>query len=107
MPDGGYQVHPDELRTHAEKVRNVSSTLNQALSAAQQVTLGVQAYGMICGPLFVPIVLAVSTPGIVTLGLSAQAMGTVADGITQTATSYQQQDQNAAKGLNTIHGDLR
>jgi uncharacterized protein YukE len=99
---GGYQVHPDELATHAEKVRRVASQLNQALSAAEQVTMGVQAYGMICGPLFVPIVLAVSTPGLVTLGLSAQAMGTVADGVTQTATSYQQHDQSGAGTMDTI-----
>ena len=103
----GFQVHPDELTTHANAVRQVASRLDQALSAAQQVTLGVQAYGMICGPLFVPIVLAVSTPGLVTLGLSSRAMNSVADGITETAASYQQVDQARASALNNVGEDLR
>ncbi len=105
--DGGYQVHPDELTTHANAVRQVASTLDQALSAAQQVTMGVQAYGLICGPLFVPMVLAVSTPGLVTLGLSAKAMNDMADGVAETARSYQQVDQTRAGAMDNIGENLR
>ena len=104
---GGYQVHPDELATHTNAVRRVTATLDQALSAAEQVTLGVQAYGMICGPLFVPMVLAVSTPGLVTLGLAREAMNSVADGVEQTAASYRQVDQSLASVMNAIGEDLR
>jgi excreted virulence factor EspC (type VII ESX diderm) len=109
MPDdgsGGFQVHPDDLATHANKVRAVASQLGQALSAAGQVTMGVQAYGMICGPLFVPMVLAVSAPGLVTLGLAQQAMNSVADGVTQTAASYQKVDQTHSTTFRTISGNL-
>jgi hypothetical protein len=103
----GYQVHPDELATHANAVRRVAVMLDQALSAAEQVTVGVQAYGMICGPLFVPMVLAVSTPGLVTLGLARQAMNSVADGVEQTASSYTQVDQSRATAMNAIAEGLQ
>ncbi len=85
----GYQVRTDELATHAQAVRQVSATLGQALSAAEQVTLGVEAYGLICGPLFVPIVLAVSTPGLVTLGLASKAMDDVSQAVSEAASAYE------------------
>ncbi|TCO57279.1 type VII secretion target [Actinocrispum wychmicini] len=106
MPEG-FGVRPDELTTHAKAVSQVASTLDQAMSAAQQVTLGVQAYGMICGPLFVPIVLAVSAPGLITLGMAQRAMSSVSDGVTQTAAKYQAVDQTHAQNLSNVGGDLR
>jgi hypothetical protein len=103
----GYQVRTNELDAHAKNVRQVASQLDQALSAAQQVTMGVQAYGLICGPLFVPMVLAVSTPGLVTLGLAAQAMNDVAGGVTDTVTSYRNVDHKHETVMNTIAEGLR
>lgn len=104
---GGYQVNTDELAAHANAVRQVVSTLDQALSAAEQVTMGVQAYGMICGPLFVPMVLAVSTPGLVTLGLSRQAMNSMAGDVEQAAASYTRVDQAHANAMKDIDGGSR
>ncbi|WP_409186159.1 type VII secretion target [Amycolatopsis sp. VS8301801F10] len=99
---GGYQVHPDELAAHAKAVEQVGKTLGQALSAAEQVTMGVQAYGMICGPLFVPIVLAVSAPGLATLGLAAEAMGEVSGAVTTAVTTYQTAEQNHARAIGKL-----
>ncbi len=111
MPDGGgdgYQVNPDDLTTHANTVRRIASTLDQALAAAEQVTMGVQAYGLICGPLFVPMVLAVSAPGLVTLGLSAKAMDSVADGIGETAADYSTIENSHVRTMKNIGSeDLR
>ncbi|ADJ47308.1 hypothetical protein AMES_5483 [Amycolatopsis mediterranei S699] len=103
---GGYEVRTDELGTHAEAVRAVAETLGEALSAAEQVTMGVQAYGMICGPLFVPMVLAVSAPGLVTLGLAQRAVGSVADAVTRAAGAYEATDQAHAKLLTELGGQL-
>ncbi|KAA9151022.1 hypothetical protein FPZ12_039970 [Amycolatopsis acidicola] len=103
---GGYEVRPDELKTHAKAVDQVSQTLEQALSAAEQVTVGVQAYGMICGPLFVPMVLAVSAPGLVTLGLAKQAMASVSEAVEKAATAYQSADQAHAKTLSDLGKEL-
>ena len=103
---GGYEVRPDELATHAKAVEQVGKTLGQALAAAEQVTMGVQAYGMICGPLFVPIVLAVSTPGLATLGLAQQAMGSVADAVNSAVTTYQTAEQNHQQTIASLGGKL-
>lgn len=103
---GGYAVRPDELATHAKAVDQVSQTLGQALSAAERVTMGVQAYGLICGPLFVPMVLAVSTPGLVTLGLAQQAMSSVSEAVNKAATSYQNAEEAHAKTLTDLGKEL-
>lgn len=98
----GYQVRTDELATHSQAVSQVAATLGQALSAAEQVTMGVEAYGMICGPLFVPIVLAVSAPGLVTLGLSKKAMDDISQSVSAAASSYESTEQahmQTLKGL--------
>lgn len=99
---GGYQVSTADLRTHVAAVQQVASTLGEAMSAAQQVTLGVQAYGMICGPLFVPIVMAVSAPGLVTLKLAQDAVNTIATNIQQTAQNYETTEHGNASSLNAI-----
>jgi hypothetical protein len=103
---GGYEVKTDELATHVKAVDQVAATLGQALSAAEQVTMGVQAYGLICGPLFVPMVLAVSTPGLVTLGLAKEAMSSVSEAVTKAATSYDNVEQSHAKALTDLGRQL-
>lgn len=100
----GYQVSTSELAAHVKSVQQVASTLGQALSAAEQVTMGVQAYGMICGPLFIPIVLAVSTPGLVTLGLAQQTVNSIAQAVQETAASYQTVEQGNAGSFTTLAG---
>ncbi|GAB2965139.1 hypothetical protein LWP59_23450 [Amycolatopsis acidiphila] len=104
---GGYEVRTEDLTTHAKAVDQVSATLADALSAAEQVTVGVQAYGLICGPLFVPMVLAVSAPGLVTLGLAKQAMGSVSKAVTNAAKAYDTVDQAHAKALTDLGKELR
>ena len=111
MPDGaanggGYQVRPDELLTHAKAVEQVGQTLGQAIAAAEQVTMGVQAYGLICGPLFVPMVLAVSAPGLLTLGAAQQAMGTLSQSIRQAAKTYEDTEQAHSRRITGLGKDL-
>jgi excreted virulence factor EspC (type VII ESX diderm) len=99
---GGYTVHTGELAAHAKSVRQIGDELGQALSAAQQVTLGVQAYGLICGPLFVPMVLAVSTPGLVTLTLAQDAMASASDTIAKSADSYGRTEDSHVSTLKSL-----
>ncbi|HEX8870778.1 MAG TPA: type VII secretion target [Lentzea sp.] len=106
MADGGYQVVTTELHDHVASVRRVAETLGQAVDAAQSVTMGVQAYGMICGPLFVPIVMAVSAPGLITLKMAQEAVGKIADEVRATADHYGAVDQATARSFSDIHGRL-
>jgi imidazoleglycerol phosphate dehydratase HisB len=104
MPDGqGYQVAPDELTAHASSLEDIGRTLGQAVSAAQQVTMGTQAYGMIAGPLFVPIVTAISSAGIDALSSSQSGVASLARGVKDTAASYHELDQDNATRLTSIH----
>jgi uncharacterized protein YukE len=102
----GYQVTTSELHAHVTSVQQVANTLGQALSAAEQVTVGVGAYGMICGPLFVPIVLAVSAPGLVTLGLAQQAVNSIAEGVRATAAGYESVEQGNKGSFTTLDGGV-
>ncbi|WP_156754612.1 hypothetical protein [Actinokineospora pegani] len=51
------------------------------------MTLGSQAYGVIC-QFFVPVVQAVSTPGVESISAAAQTMTATAGGVRDTAGSY-------------------
>ncbi|NBH10923.1 type VII secretion target [Amycolatopsis sp. SID8362] len=102
MAGEGYQVRPDELAKHAKAVEQVSRTLGQALSAAEQVTMGVQAYGLICGPLFVPMVLAVSAPGLLALDAAKEAIGSVSQSVDKAAEKYREAERTHAKTLTDL-----
>lgn len=96
MPDGGYGVLPGELRTHASRLDALQDRLDTALDAANQVALGDQAYGVICS-FFVPVVHAVSSPGVEALRDGATSMGDTATGVRTTATSYDDVEQANTK----------
>ncbi|WP_285748500.1 type VII secretion target [Lentzea sp. NBRC 105346] len=102
----GYQVVTTELHNHVAAVRRVADTLGQAMDAAQSVTMGVQAYGMICGPLFVPIVMAVSAPGLITLKIAQESIGKLADEVKATAEHYDTIDQATARAFAGIEERL-
>ena len=94
----GYQVTTSELRTHAGSIDQIGTTLGQAVDAARQVTMGTQAYGLIVGPLFVPIVTAISAAGISALSTAQSGLQSVSQGVKDTATSYDGVDtSNTAK----------
>ncbi|HEU5108901.1 MAG TPA: ESX-1 secretion-associated protein, partial [Micromonosporaceae bacterium] len=59
----GYGVLVGEIRAHASRLDALHQQLDTALDAANQVQLGTAAYGQIC-QFFVPIVQAVSRPGV-------------------------------------------
>jgi uncharacterized protein YukE len=103
---GGFEVAASDLHTHAGSVQKVAETLGQAMAAAQQVTVGVQAYGMICGPLFVPIVMAVSAPGLLTLRAAQDAITDMANEVKATAEHYDTVDKNMAATFTAVQGRL-
>ncbi|GDY30060.1 type VII secretion target [Gandjariella thermophila] len=102
MAGDGYTVTPADLHTHAGTLDGIAGTLGQAVAAAQQVSVGVEAYGQIAGPLFVPIVLAVSAPGLQALQQAQSAVTAVADGIRKTASHYDTTEQGNTGGFNAI-----
>ncbi|PPK67975.1 type VII secretion target [Actinokineospora auranticolor] len=86
MPDG-YGVLTEELGAHAGRLDRLNDRLEQALEAANQVHLGDQAYGVIC-QFFVPIVHAVSQPGVDSISEAAQTLEATAGGVRATSGGY-------------------
>jgi hypothetical protein len=91
MPDG-YGVLDDELRAHAGRLDGLHEQLGTALAAARQVSLGDQAFGIIC-QFFVPVVHSVSTPGIDALSTAADSVTETAGSVRDAATTYEQSEQ--------------
>jgi uncharacterized protein YukE len=91
MPEG-YDVTVDELRAHASRLDALRDQLNTAVDAGRQVTLGGEAYGVICS-FFVPIVQAVSQPGLDALTEAATSMSNTANSVRDTSTTYENTEQ--------------
>lgn len=94
----GYGVIDDELRAHAGRLDGLHEQLTTALSAARQVSLGDQAFGVIC-QFFVPVVHSVSTPGIDALSTAADSVTETAGEVRAAATTYEQTEQANAQAL--------
>lgn len=95
MPDG-YGVLPVELDAHASRLNGLQDRLRTAVDAANQVALGDQAYGVICS-FFVPIVHAVSAPGVTALRDTTAAVGETSAGVRTTATTYAEAERANAQ----------
>lgn len=92
----GFGVSPEELLAHAAKLDGFADELKTALGAANEVNMGTDAYGVIC-QFFVPIVQAVSQPGVDALSTASTAMGDTATNVKDTAASYESGDEANAE----------
>ncbi|MBM7774687.1 hypothetical protein JOD54_004891 [Actinokineospora baliensis] len=88
----GFTVLDNELTAHMSRLNALGDRLDTALDAANQVTLGTEAYGVIC-QFFVPVVQAVSQPGTQALGDAAAAVEQMASGVRDTLTGYNNTDR--------------
>ncbi|SHG10702.1 type VII secretion target [Streptoalloteichus hindustanus] len=88
----GYDVLFDELRAHASRLDALGERLGAALDAARQVSMGDEAYGKICS-FFVPVVHAVSDPGVEVLGRAADSMAETAREVRETGQTYETTEQ--------------
>lgn len=92
MTGDGYGLTAGELAGHAARLTGIADKLSQALDAARQVSLGDAAYGVICS-FFVPVVHAVTEPGLESLGQAVSAVTSTSAGVRDTATTYDTVEQ--------------
>lgn len=93
---GGFGVEPDEVRSHAKKVSEVGDRLGEAGSAAGEITLNNQAFGLI-GQFLVPGVMAVGGLATGAIKLGEQATESMFEALRETADTYEESDeQNSA-----------
>jgi hypothetical protein len=91
----GFRASPEELRAHASKLEELGDRLRTALDAANQVTLGTEAYGVLCS-FFVPVVHDVSHPGVEALSAASASLAGTAGNVKDTASTYGTVDDESA-----------
>lgn len=95
---GGFGVEPDEVRAHAKKVSEVGDQLGEAGSAAGEITLNNQAFGLI-GQFLVPGVLAVGGLATGAIKLAEQTTESMFEALKETADTYEEADDKNAADL--------
>lgn len=95
---GEFGVEPDEVRSHAKKVSEVGDKLGESGSAAGEITLNNEAFGLI-GQFLVPGVLAVGgiTTGVIKAG--EQATEGMFEALKETADTYEEADEKNSADL--------
>lgn len=104
MPDG-YEVLTGELTTHAGKVDALTDRLRTAVAAAGQVTMGDEAFGVICQP-FALLLRPFEELGVRALGTGADALDDTAGRVRDSAASYDADDTAEANEFRGIEGTL-
>lgn len=92
---------PEELRAHAAKLQGFEDRLKTALDAANQVSMGSEAYGKICA-FFVPVVRSVSQPGTDALRNTSDVLGDLAAKVKNSANTYESSDARGTHHLNQV-----
>jgi hypothetical protein len=91
-----FEVLPEELAAHAGHVGGLSDRLNTALDAANAVSMGDGAYGVLCSFL-PPIINPVTTSGTDAIGAAVEGMGVTSDEIRGAVSSYEASDEANAR----------
>jgi hypothetical protein len=108
MSADGYGIKdPDTLSSHAGKVADVSTMISEANAAGQQVGLGgVQAYGLLCSPVIIPILQAFQGDSDDLLRSASDLAGALADGIKKTITDYTNIEQQIRTQQDQLGGTI-
>src|SRR5688572_6258580 len=99
MPDGtGYDVLTSELDTHAHTVDGLAERLQEAVAAAQQVTMDNSAYGVICQP-FALMLDPFEQMGVQALQAAQASVADTAAGLRDTVKSYTSREHAHAEAF--------
>lgn len=103
MPEGsGFEVASD-LDAHATQVEGVKDQIDQAVDAAQQVSMPTDAYGILCQP-FRMLLDPVEGFGVDALKGASEAMQSTADKVRKIAEAYRAQDDEAGRNITDAGG---
>jgi hypothetical protein len=80
-------VITDGIRTHAGRVDAVADMIYDARSAAGEVSLRGEAYGLLCSPIIVPILGTLEMAGLASIAASGVAVAATADALRAMAGS--------------------
>lgn len=101
----GYEVLPDELRSHADRVDGFASRMGTAADAANTVTMNNEAYGVICQP-FAALLQPFEELGVRALQAARDTITDTTRKVRDTAGSYETTDRAHAVAYRGIEGTL-
>ncbi|HRC12746.1 MAG: hypothetical protein IPJ15_14390 [Actinomycetales bacterium] len=98
-----FHVDPGELRAHAVGLAGVAADVGTALSAAQSVALGSEAYGLLCA--WMPgVINEVSADVVAGINQSLVALDLTVSELTAAAAAYQGSDAAMSAALRSAAG---
>lgn len=101
----GYNVLSTELRGHAARIDGLLDRLDQAISAAQTVSMPDGAYGIIC-QFLPPAINPLEQRGIEGISAARSGMAEAATGVRESADTYYAQEQANTRSFGDIGGAL-
>jgi hypothetical protein len=101
----GYDVLSSELRGHAARIDGLVDRLDQAISAAQTVSMPDGAYGIIC-QFLPPVINPLEQRGIEGIGAARSGMAEAATGVRDSAATYDTHEQTNARSFGDIRSAL-
>lgn len=97
----GFELVGWELQGHAGRLVDFTDRLRQAVDAAQQVSMPIDAYGILCQP-FRALLDPVENYGVDALNGAVTAMEAAAKGVRDTARAYEDTETGNDSSLQDI-----
>lgn len=108
MGQDGFDVNTEEMRSHAQSLRDVAATVGKGKDAAGEVSLnGTDAYGILCSPILTPLIGAIEIQGLATIGTAQAAVDATAGAIDGAASTYDEIDKQVSERIQAILDELR
>jgi uncharacterized protein YukE len=96
-----FEVTAEELTAHASHLDGLTDRIQTAISAAEQVSMADEAYGLLCSFL-PPIVNPMEEEGLNALKAAQEGVGVTADNVRETAKQYQETDDASAESFSPL-----
>jgi hypothetical protein len=96
----GYGVVNDDLTAHASHLDAVVDQLNQAVDAAQTVSMSTDAYGLLC-QFLPPAINPVTTEGLDALRAAVEGVQVTAENVRSTVNRYTDMESEHVKSFDS------
>lgn len=101
-----YEVVPEDLTAHASHLDGLMDRMDTAISAAEEVSMSDEAYGLVCSFL-PPIVNPMEEEGMNALRAASEGIEITAQNVRTTAREYESNDEANSESFQAMHrGDM-
>ncbi|GAA3362432.1 type VII secretion target [Saccharopolyspora gregorii] len=100
-----YEVVSEDLAAHAAHLDALTDRIDTAISAAEQVSMSDEAYGLLCSFL-PPIINPTEQEGIAALQAAREGIETTAQNVRTSAEEYDTNDEDNSQSFQKLHGTV-